>query len=67
MSIHDTDPKAQVLLTTDHPKNNPEIAWVTTYGNSRVFYLMLGHDNRAWSNPDSPKLVLNGIRWTAGE
>jgi len=62
-----TDPDAHVLLTTDHPKNDPELAWVKTYGKSRVFYLMLGHDNHAWSNPNYPKLVLNGIRWAAGE
>jgi len=62
-----TDPNAHVLLTTDHPKNDPELAWVKTYGKSRVFYLMLGHDNQAWSNPNYPKIVLNGIRWAAGE
>ncbi len=59
------DPKAHVLLTTDHPKNDPELAWVRTYGNSRVFYFMLGHDNHAWSNPNYPKIVLGGIRWAA--
>jgi len=62
-----TDPDAHVLLTTDHPKNDPELAWVKTYGNSRVFYFMLGHDNHAWQNPNYPKIVLNGIRWAAGE
>jgi len=73
-TIHDetynnyyTDPNAHVLLTTDHPKNDPELAWVKTYGNSRVFYFMLGHDNQAWSNPNYPKIVLAGIRWAAGE
>jgi len=52
-----------VLLTTDHPKNAPNVAWTTTYGNSRVFHLMLGHDSKAWANPNYPKLLEQGIRW----
>ncbi len=62
-----TDPKARVLLTTNHPKNNREIAWVTQYGNSRVFYLMLGHDSKAYANPHFRELVHRGIRWAAGK
>jgi type 1 glutamine amidotransferase len=56
-----------VLLTTEHPKNDPELAWTTTYGNSRVLYLMLGHDAQAWQNPAFPKILLQGIRWAAEE
>lgn len=62
-----TDPKARVLLKTNHPKNNPEIAWVTQYGKSRVFYLMLGHDSKAYANPNFRELVHRGIRWAAGK
>jgi len=72
-TIHDetynnyyTSPDVHVLLKTDNPKNDPEIAWVHKYGNSRVFYLMLGHDHLAWENPNYPKLLLRGIRWAAG-
>ena len=61
-----TAPNAHVLLKTDHPKNNPELAWVTQYGKSPVFYLMLGHDSKAWANPNYKQLVLNGILWAAG-
>ncbi len=61
-----TAPDAKVLMTTNNPKNDPEIAWVKTYGNSRVFYLMLGHDNQAWKNPAFLEIVGRGIRWTAG-
>lgn len=71
-SIHDetylhyfTSTNAHVLLTTEHPKSDRSIAWVTRYGNSRVFYLLLGHDSRAWQNPVYPKLLLNGIAWAA--
>lgn len=61
-----TSPKVRVLLKTDHPKNDPELAWVTRYGNSRVFYLMLGHDSHAYKNPNYQQLVARGIRWAAG-
>jgi type 1 glutamine amidotransferase len=56
-------PEAKVLLTTDHPKGNREIAWVTQYGKSPVFFLQLGHDNQAWKNPVYPELLRRGIRW----
>lgn len=58
---------AHVLLTTDHPKNSPAIAWTKNYGKSRVFYLMLGHDSKAWANPNYIKLLAQGIRWAAGK
>ncbi len=57
---------ARVLLKTDHPKNDPELAWVRDYGKSRVFYLMLGHDAHAWKNPAFPEILARGIRWTVG-
>jgi hypothetical protein len=62
----ETDPEATVLLTTNHPKSGKEIAWVKTYGNSRVLYLQLGHDHFAYENPDYARLVARGIRWSAG-
>jgi len=54
-----------VLLTTDHPKCGKEIGWVKEYGKSRVFYLLLGHDAKAWANPAYPALVKRGIQWAA--
>ena len=63
---YDTDPNARVLLTTDHPKNDEELAWVKEYGRSRVFYLMLGHDHYAYEDPNFRQLVARGIRWAAG-
>jgi uncharacterized protein len=62
-----TAPGVKVLLKTDHPKNSPDLAWVTQYGQSRVFYLMLGHDKQAYANPNYSKLVLQGIHWAAGK
>lgn len=60
------EPDVHVLLKTDHPKNNPDVAWTTSYGNSRVFYLMLGHDGKAYANPSFRELLHRGIRWAAG-
>jgi len=61
-----TNPDVRVLLTTDHPNSDPELAWVHTYKNSRVFYLLLGHDHVAYENPAYRTLVARGIRWAAG-
>jgi type 1 glutamine amidotransferase len=55
-----------VLLTTDHPQNGPKVAWTKTYGQSRVFHTMLGHDHLAWENPNYPKLLHQAILWAAG-
>lgn len=71
-SIHDetyhkyyTAPEVKILLSTNHPKNEPPLAWVKQYGKSRVFYLMLGHGPSAWRNPHYPVILVNGIRWAA--
>lgn len=61
------DPEAHILLTTDHPKNNREIAWTKEYGKSRVFHLMLGHDGKAYANPSYRRLLEQGIRWAAAK
>ena len=59
-------PEVKVLLKTDHPKNQPgQLAWVTRYGKSRVFYLMLGHDGKAYVNPAYRQIVHQGILWAA--
>ena len=55
-----------MLLTTDHPKSDPELAWTKQYGNSRVVYLQLGHDHLAYENPNFRTLLARSIRWTAG-
>jgi len=58
-------PRVHLLLTTNHPENNKEIAWTTRYENSPVCYIQLGHDSRAWKNPVYPKLLANAIHWAA--
>lgn len=58
-------PDAHVLMTTDHPKCGRDIAWTTTYGKSRVCYLIFGHDSKAWENPAYQDVLGRAIRWAA--
>jgi len=58
-------PDVKLLLKTDHPRNDPTLAWVKEFGKSRVFYLQLGHDSKAWAHPAFRKILLQGIRWLA--
>jgi uncharacterized protein len=59
------DPKAHVLLETNHPKNIAPVAWVTKFGNSRVVTIMGGHDSAAWSSPSYQTLLRQSINWAA--
>ena len=60
-----TSPDVTVLLTTDSPLADQEIAWTLEYGNSPVFYLQLGHDSKAWRNPNYFRLLQNAVHWAA--
>ncbi len=60
-------PDATVLLTTDCPRSDPSLAWTTTYGKSRVLYLLPGHGKEAWSKPEFQELLVRGLRWAAGQ
>lgn len=57
-------PDAKILLTTDCPKSDPPLAWTTTYGKSKVLYLLPGHGPQAWANPVFQELLVRGLRWT---
>ncbi|OGV66020.1 MAG: hypothetical protein A2283_08510 [Lentisphaerae bacterium RIFOXYA12_FULL_48_11] len=72
-TIHDetygscyVSPSVKVLLRTDHPKSCPDLAWVHEYAKSKVFYLMLGHDSKAWENPAFKEILERGIKWSVG-
>ncbi len=62
-----TAPDIEVLLRTDHPDNNPVVAWTRHYGQSRVVYIQLGHDRGAYDNPAYRELVHRAILWAAGK
>ncbi|MCP4640861.1 MAG: Gfo/Idh/MocA family oxidoreductase [bacterium] len=42
------------------------MAYTKSYGDGRVFYLALGHDERAFGHPSFQKLALRGVDWAAG-
>lgn len=58
-------PDAHVLLTVEHPKCGRDIAWTKTYGRSRVCYLMFGHDDHGWNDPNYRILLQQAIHWAA--
>ena len=45
----------------DHP-----IAWTKCIGNGRSFYSAIGHRPESYSEPNSVKLMEQGIAWAAG-
>ncbi|MFD1612330.1 ThuA domain-containing protein [Sphingomonas tabacisoli] len=51
----------QDLRMGDHP-----IAWTQCIGNGRSFYSAIGHRPENYSEPNSLKLLENGIAWAAG-
>ncbi len=52
------------LLTTNHPECSEIIAWAHRYNNSRVVYILPGHDDKSWSNENYRRLLANAITWT---
>ena len=57
----------KLLLETDHPFSDRYIGWAHQYRNSRVVYLMGGHDRLAYENDSFRTLIENAVRWTSGE
>ena len=52
-----------MLLTTDRPNAMRTVAWTRMEGDSRIFCLQLGHDNKTWSHPAFRTVVQNGLQW----
>jgi type 1 glutamine amidotransferase len=40
------------------------LAWTRSYGQGRVFYTALGHEEAVWRDPRYQRLLLNAIRWS---
>lgn len=53
----------EVLLTTNDPDCSEIIAWTHKYKNSKIVYLMGGHDKIAYENPNFRKLVENSLNY----
>ena len=56
---------AVVLQDADAPYHVP-VAWCKNYGDGRMFYNNLGHNNETWTNPTFLKSTEAGIRWCLG-
>lgn len=39
------------------------LGWTRSYGNGKVFVLLLGHDGQSFQTPEFQKIVLNGVDW----
>ncbi|NIA13567.1 MAG: Gfo/Idh/MocA family oxidoreductase [Nitrospiraceae bacterium] len=62
------DPKAVDVLATAMWKGKTQpIAYTKTYGKGRMFYLALGHDERALLHPEFQKMVRRGVDWSLGK
>lgn len=57
----------RVLLTTENPSSGDTIGWINTYGKSQIVYLVNGHSETAYQNPNYRKLLYNAIIWVAEE
>ncbi len=57
-------PGVHNLLETSHPDCDLHIGWTHSVKNSKVVYLMGGHDKHAYENPSFRKLVSNAINYT---
>ncbi|MPY98731.1 MAG: hypothetical protein GEU97_12190 [Actinophytocola sp.] len=72
-------PGTEVLLSLDETsvadgvqdgaqpyEDNQPIAWKRTYGEGRVFYNNMGHNESTWSVPAFQLSLVNAIDWLAG-
>ncbi|MFP4621747.1 MAG: ThuA domain-containing protein, partial [Bacteroidales bacterium] len=53
------------LLTTDHPQCANKVAWTNKYNNSRIVYLLFGHDHKAYQDENYQRLLSSAIEWVA--
>lgn len=56
-------PDVKVLLRTDAKGSDDPVAWISTYSESRVVALQLGHDRQAIENPHYRRLFRRALLW----
>ncbi|MBN2165028.1 MAG: ThuA domain-containing protein [Marinilabiliaceae bacterium] len=54
---------SQPLLTTDRIGNMPYLAWIRDVENSKVIYIQIGHDKRAFTNCNYQKIIYQAIKY----
>ena len=47
--------------------NDFALAWSHSYGEGRVFYTALGHEEAVWQDDRFQRLIVNGIVWAIGD
>ena len=45
------------------PGGTYPLGWTRSYGDGKVYVLLLGHDGRSFETPEFQQLVLNGVSW----
>ena len=45
------------------PGGTYPLGWTRSYGDGKVFVLLLGHDGRSFETPEFQRIVLNGVDW----
>lgn len=51
------------LLKTDYRESGEILGWIHSYKNSKVIYIMPGHDNCAYGNKNFKTLIRNSIKY----
>ncbi len=61
---------ASVDLTRENVHRHPygwPLAWTRAYGNGRVFYTALGHEEAVWRDTRYQAMLHNAVLWAAGK
>ncbi len=61
---------ASVDLTRENVHQHPygwPLAWTRAYGNGRVFYTALGHEEAVWRDARYQAMLHNAVLWAAGK
>lgn len=61
----------ELLILDKHPNKKKQsgrfpVAWAKEYGQGKVFYTSLGHNDSVWENANYQKHILGGIKWALG-
>jgi type 1 glutamine amidotransferase len=62
-------PNSKALATAVSPEDKKEypLAWVSSYGGTRVFGTTLGHGNDTWNDPVFQDLLVRAFKWAVGK
>ncbi|WZO99272.1 ThuA domain-containing protein [Isosphaeraceae bacterium EP7] len=60
-------PKIKVLLTTENPASETNVAWIGPCSTAKVVAIQLGHGHTAFGHPTYRSLVHNAVLWAAGK